>query len=252
MVVKKKVIGIICDSKELFLSLKRALALSFPAVIFYFYDTGLAEKDSFDKVETPIFKEEGVLIAFLPYDEENLRVCRFVKYLRIKRGLRFPLIFCSFISGETLQGDYDVLTYGRKSHSYCPIPIELSMLVETISSVDTMSDGNYRLFFRQYSGKHREYYEKEVLPLLAQFNDIEREDFIEKLEGLIYELISNTPLTCHKEIWYNGGKRTLSWHLYSEMDRLKSFNETLQTENLAGIRELLNQWYKLVMDKTFE
>ena len=74
MGVRKKAICIISNSRELFLSLRRALRLSFPMAVFYFYDTGIVEKGRLDDIESPRYKKAGILIAdFLHESEESLR-----------------------------------------------------------------------------------------------------------------------------------------------------------------------------------
>jgi len=186
--VNKKSIGIICNGKELFLSLKRALTLFFTNANFYFYCTNIIDKDQFNVVRVPKEKEAGCLIAFFTTEEENQKVCQFIKYLRIKGRLRFPLIFCSSSSGELLQNLFDILTYGENSHRYHPIPIDIHTFIRTIFSAAPMSSGNYTLFCTEYSEKHKEFYKKKILPLLgkADKKDVWTE-WLNDLELLIEE-----------------------------------------------------------------
>lgn len=264
MGVKKKAICIISNSRELFLSLRRALRLSFPVAVFYFYDTGIVEKGRLDDIESPRYKKAGVLIAdFLHDDEENLMVCRFIKYLRIKKGLQFSLVFCSFSRMNELLNRYDVLTYGvdaknqKVSSQYCPIPLDLSILSELISNAIPLTNGNYDLFFEKYSGRYKNLYENSVIPLLnrldktsATSNESGWIELVDQVNQMTKTIISVTPLTCHERILHNGSSGSLSSHLKNKVLELSKCKYL--KKDTSGIRFLFQQWYRLVSEKSFE
>lgn len=256
MGVRKSTIGMICDNKELFLSLRRALNLSFPKASFYFYDSSPLEGTWIDSVEIPKYKKAGALLALFGQNEGDNNVCGVIKYLRIKGGLQFPLIVCSFAKAEDMERRYDVLTYGGSY--YFPIPMDLSALTNLISSAIPMSDGNFRLFYKQYSGRHREFYEGRILPALKRVENIksdraEKDNAISTLDKTILELIGNTPITCHERIENQGKINTLSYHLTNGMSRMKIVNNERQmSEELLNMKYLLDCWYELIKDKTLE
>jgi len=209
------------------------------------------DTDHLDIVNIPKVKKDGVIIAFFStIDEENMKVCQLIKYLRIKGGLQFPLIFCSFLRCDLLQNQWDILTYGEKSHRYHPIPMDIRTFIKTISSAVPMSDGNYTLFCKEYSGKHGEFYKNKILPLLnkANVNDVK---WLERFELLIEEMISNTPLTCHKRIKFQGIEDPLANHLREAFKQL-SHSKTLHENELTKIKKLLDRWFQLVINETFE
>lgn len=253
---RKKVIGVICNNKELFLSLKRALSIFFPKTDFYFYDISILHKDRFNDVQVSGNKNGGVLIAFFTGDEENIKISQLIKYLRIKRELRFSLIFSSFSRGEELQKRYDVLTYGGNSHLYQPFPIDLDTLFKSISSAYPMSVSNYALFCKEYSERHKEFYKKRVLPLLKKADrETNQIKWLNDLERLINDMTRNTPSTCHEKVEYSGEVKSLADHLMVEIIGLKKLyneKETFHRAELSKIRTLLDYWFKVVSNKTFE
>jgi len=253
MGVRKKAICIISNSRELFLSLRRALRLSFPGAVFYFYDTSIVGKGRLDDVESPRYKKAGILIAdFLHDDEESLRICRFIRYLRISRGLQFPLVFCSFCGRHELLSHYDVLTYGidtgnkKSSSQYCPIPIDLSTLTELISSAIPLTNGNYNLFLEKYSGRYKNLYENSVIPLLKQLdkasascNECEWRELADQVDQLTNTVIGVTPLTCHERILHNRSSGSLSSHLKNEVLELSGY-----IRNSQVVKSLQTQRHK--------
>jgi len=262
MGVRKKAICIISNSRELFLSLRRALRLSFPEAEFYFYDTGIVEKGWLDDVESPRYKkaEAGVLIAdFLHDSEESLRVCRFIKYLRIRKGLQFPLIFASATDLIDMKKHYDILNYGPKSHLHSQIPIDLLQLIDTIFTSIPMSKDNYELFCEQYSEKHEKFYKQRVLPLLKEGNNIvlnynrsKWDGFINDVYLLLHDLGQDTPLTCHEKVLYKrNNDQALGILLANDVAEL-SKKVKPQSEDLKGLSFLLDRWFSLVTQKNFE
>jgi hypothetical protein len=262
MGVRKKAICIISNSRELFLSLRRALRLSFPEAEFYFYDTGIVEKGWIDDVESPRYMkaEAGVLIAdFLHDSEESLRVCRFIKYLRIKKGLQFSLIFASIAGMSDMKKRYDILNYGPRSHLHSQIPIDLSRLVNTISISIPMDKDIHKKFCKEYSEKHQQFYEQQILPLLKEGNEIALKynrskwaGFIEDLYVVLHYLGKETPLTCHEKVLYKRNKnQELGILLESEVAEL-SRKDVPRKEDLRELSFLLDCWFSLVTQKNFE
>lgn len=245
-----KNIGIICNSKELFLAFRRALYLFLPGTIFYFIDTNVIENQSnIHRIPSP--KKAGILIAFFSTDEENQKVCQSIKFLRIKGRLQYPLIFYSFSNEKSLLKLFDILTYGENSHRYLPLPLNLHTFIDAIPSLIPMSDGNYTNFCKEYSERHKDFYKEKILPLLETVNKTDAiEKWLNDFELLVEDLISKTPSTCHKKIEFQGVTATLGYHLKDEILKLKK-SKGEQTD-LTRIKGLLNSWYKFVTNHFFE
>lgn len=85
--LNKKAIGIICNSKELFLSLKRALTLFFPNASFFFYDTITTDNQFYlPLVRGTNFRSKllkyRLIIAVAHWDTKPLEIIRLVHHLR--------------------------------------------------------------------------------------------------------------------------------------------------------------------------
>lgn len=258
--VGKKAICVISSSRELFLSLRRALGLSFPEADFYFHDTAIVNKDQYDDIESPRDKKAGVLIAdFLYHNEENIRVCRFIKYLRVKKELQFPLIFASITAANDMKRRYDILSYGAESHLYCQIPLDLSRLINAISSSIPMDDDNYQIFCNQFSEKHKKVYTEKILPLLKEGNEIvgrynrqKWKAFIADLNKLVVYVGEETPLTCHERVLYKGKDAQALGILLQNKAAELSRKDKLKNEDLKVLSFLFHRWFILVTEKNFE
>lgn len=256
--MRKEAICIICKNQELFLSLKRALKAYFPDTHYYFYDIDLIEEGNFDNIPCTNFKKAGVLIAFFMHDEENEKTSQFIKYLRIKRNIRFPLIFCSSLKEEVLNELYGIFGFGismnkyKSSNVYITIPLELTNLRKAISGSTPLSDVNYEFFIERFSGRHVSLYNDKIKPLMeelqqASFKSQEYFSVIGRIEQLIYEMIGITKRTCHYPIPSDEGKTTLGQRLINAIEGLKN-----KQDEVEKLKLLMDQWLELVTNKTFE
>ena len=263
MGVRKKAICIISNSRELFLSFKRALRLLFPKSNFYFYDTGMIDRDQLEDIESPTYKKAGVLIALFSHHDENLRIICLIKYLRIVRKLQFPLIYISTSSINNVKGRYSILRYGAKSHLYCQLPVNIPDFIKAISASKYMSNENHDLFCREFSGNHKQFYEETVLPLLSKAKNIvanknrkRRGDLINKLYQLEGYLSHETPVTWYGKISFGGRDEILATLIHSEIEKIAQFDHLPEArdpllKNIDSLSILLNRWYDLV-EKNFE
>ena len=263
MGVRKKAICIISNSREQFLSLRRALRLSFPVAVFYFYDTGIVKKGQLGAVESPRHKKAGILIALFSHHDENLRIVCLIKYLRIMRKLQFPLIYISTSSISHVKGRYSILRYGAKSHLYCQLPVKLPDFIKAISASKYMSNENHDLFCREFSGNHKQFYEETVLSLVSKAKNIVANknrkrwgNLINKLYQLEGYLSHETPVTWYGKISFGGRDEILATLIHSEIEKIAQFDRLPEArdpllKNVDSLSILLNRWYDLV-EKNFE
>jgi hypothetical protein len=256
--MRKKAICIICKNQELFLSLKRALKTYFPNTCYYFYDTEIIEKDNFDNMYCPSFKKEGVLIAFFIHDEENERISQAIKYMRIKKGNRFPLLYCSFLNEKELNERYGIFGFGismnkyKSSNAYFTIPFELTTLKKAISDSTPLDDENYGFFIERFSGRYIDLYNNEIKPLLEKlqqtiFNSSEYFSITNRIEPLIENTVKITRKTCHNPVPGDQDKIPLGQRLINAIEGLKS-----NPDEVKKLDFLLNKWLELVTNKSFE
>jgi hypothetical protein len=245
-----RTICILCNKKELFLALKRSLHIFIPKAKCYFYNTTQLCWKRICDIQTLSHNNSGTIIAFFLGSDDQL-TCRIIKYLRIRKKLKYSLVYCSLTNNHKMIAQYPVLTYGASSHKYCSLPINMDVLVDIILLSSPMSDGNHALFCREYSEKHKELYDS-IMPLLKKIISKDgRNECIIELEKLIGHLINNTPVTCHKIIMFHKVNNSLLDHLRNEVVALRNQADN-NNINLSGIIFLLKYWLNHVTMDIYE
>ncbi|WKZ15496.1 MAG: hypothetical protein QY317_16505 [Candidatus Jettenia caeni] len=261
MEIQKRAIFIICNNRELFFSLKRALSINFINSQFFFHDIS---DDDFENIECPKFKKAGTLIAFFMNDENDENTSRFIKYLRIRRGIRFPLIFCSFLKEEELNKRYGIFGFGismdkyKSSTIYCPVPVNVSELINSVTYSTPLTDRNYDIFVERFSGRHKNIYYNKVIPLLEKLKQTVItcdykitgcSDIVKEVQDIIYFIINNYRMTCHCYLPGRKDNINLGVHL---INAVKDLSTKQLSENVERLDFLLQQWFQLVTNKIFE
>lgn len=80
--MNKKAVGIVCNSKELFLSLKRALSLFSPNVGFYFYDTSTTGSQFDLSLSRSNLRKCRLIITVACLDTKASKIIRLIHHLR--------------------------------------------------------------------------------------------------------------------------------------------------------------------------
>jgi hypothetical protein len=245
--MRKKAICIICKNQELFLSLKRALKIYFPDTHYCFYNTEIIEKDNLENMYCPDFKKQGAIIAFFWNTSDDELTCRIIRYLRIKKGLRFPIICCSPFDRGGI-GNNHVLKFGNFAHPCCYIPFDIDDLATCISNAPCISDGYYEQFVYFYSGEFKKIYSDKIKPLIVKMSEeINKEENlqneIEQLKDILRMKMVRGRIS-HLSLSYNGENMSVAGHLDNELAKLSEAPLPKKTFNdICNIFDLLIDKY---------
>lgn len=120
--LNKKAIGIICNSKELFFSLKRALTLFFPNASFSFYDTITIGSQFYLSLVRGTNSRSKLLkyrliIAVAHWDAKPLEIIRFVHHLR--SDLAWEGSFLAIVNKEEKRRLGEINLIGERAERFC-------------------------------------------------------------------------------------------------------------------------------------